>query len=73
MPPLHRAIRVGEEITGNYFDSTAIDTPLISGAVIFGVGWGLADWPGIALAPQWCRSPADERKSSSSLPPWLRA
>jgi len=30
--------------------STAIDTPLISGAVIFGVGWGLAGYcPGPAL------------------------
>src|SRR5262252_6140536 len=26
-----------------------------------------------ALAPPRCRSPADERKSSSSLPPWLWA
>jgi uncharacterized membrane protein YedE/YeeE len=30
--------------------STAIDSPLISGAVIFGVGWGLAGYcPGPAL------------------------
>jgi uncharacterized protein len=30
--------------------STAIDAPLISGAVIFGVGWGLAGYcPGPAL------------------------
>ena len=39
--------------------STAIDTPLISGAVIFGIGWGV---PGIALARPSCHSPADERK-----------
>jgi uncharacterized protein len=30
--------------------STAIDTPLISGAVIFGIGWGLAGYcPGPAV------------------------
>src|SRR5215207_7567741 len=30
--------------------ATAIDTPLISGAVIFGIGWGLAGYcPGPAL------------------------
>jgi hypothetical protein len=51
--------------------STAIDTSLIFGAVIFGVGWGLAGYcPGPAVGP----SPASERKSLSlsSLPRWLR-
>ena len=63
--------RVGDEITCNCFDSTAIDTPpnfwrrdlrrrLRTGRLV-----------GYCLAPPWCRSPADERKSSSSLPPWV--
>jgi uncharacterized membrane protein YedE/YeeE len=34
----------------NLSTSTAIDTPLISGAVIFGIGWGLAEYcPGTAV------------------------
>jgi uncharacterized protein len=34
----------------NLSTSTAIDTPLISGAVIFGIGWGLAGYcPGTAV------------------------
>src|SRR5262245_23057233 len=44
--------------------STAIDAPLISAPWFSG---SVGDWLGIALAPPWCRSPADERKSSSSL------
>src|SRR5258705_13611472 len=47
-----------------------IDRPLIMGAALFGIGWGLVGLcPGPALEVlRRCR-----RASSSSLPPWLAA